>query len=133
MEKEKKSRGKNYFSYISFIKTVTPGVHPGEAQSDDSTTRPTVTSEEEKQRAVTLITNGSTIGHLLSPPLSTPLPSMHLRTDAHLWQSYNMAMISGVQLRWVDVLLPPGDLRPLVAPLRVEPRAPGPMMPPVVW
>lgn len=43
-------------------------------------------------------------------------------------QSYNMAMLSGVQLRCVDVLLPPGDFRPLVVPLSVEPRALEPMM-----
>lgn len=50
-----------------------------------------------------------------------------------LRHGYNMAMLSGVQLRCVDVLLPPGDLRPLVVPPSVEPRALGPIMTPEPW
>lgn len=53
-----------------------------------------------------------------------------------LWavmQDYNMAMLSGVQLRCVDVLLPPGDLRPFVAPPSVEPRALGSKITPEPW
>lgn len=47
--------------------------------------------------------------------------------------SYNMAVLSGVQLRCVDVLLPPGDLRPLVAPPNVEPWPLEPMITPEPW
>lgn len=52
---------------------------------------------------------------------SSPPPSPHTL-------SYNMAILSGVQLRCVDVLLPPGDFRPLVAPPSVELLVLEPMM-----
>lgn len=41
-----------------------------------------------------------------------------------------MAILSGVQLRCVDVLLPPGDFRPFVAPPSVELLVLEPMMMP---
>ena len=48
-------------------------------------------------------------------------------------RSYSMAMLSGVQLRWVEVLLPPGDFRPLEPVPRAEGRAPGPRTMPEPW
>lgn len=46
-------------------------------------------------------------------PVERPLQGL-------LRRSYNIAVLSGVQLRCVDVLLPPGDLRPFVPPPSVD-------------
>ena len=48
--------------------------------------------------------------------------------------SYSMAMLSGVQLRWVDVLLPPGDFSgPLEVPPSAVALAPDPKITPEPW
>lgn len=46
--------------------------------------------------------------------------SLCSKSSTNAAQSYNIAMLSGVQLRCVDVLLPPGDLRPFAPPPSAE-------------